>query len=144
MIDINNVMVLSYEGEQWKQIPDFPNYLISNMGRIYSGRLNRIDKGTYNEKGYHVIDLSYEKKRKKCRYCRLVAQAFCKGYSAEMEIHHCNLCRSDDRADNLLPVTHEQHKAIHEAIDRFLNDLLETIACYKALSNKDESEVTAA
>lgn len=139
-------MNISLEGEQWKQIPDFPNYLISNLGRIYGGRFNRIDYGSYNEKGYHVIELYSEKypKGKKLRFCRLVAQAFCKGYSDDKEVHHCNLYRADDRADNLICVTSAEHDAIHKAVDRFIIDLLDTIISYKSITNEGESEVTAA
>lgn len=142
-------IIQNYEGEHWKQIPDYPKYFVSNMGRIYNAEKEHIVNGTYNEKGYHVVELRNEqtpkgKHGKPARVARLVAESFCKGYSDDIEVHHCNLCRSDDRAENLICVTPKQHKAIHEAIDRFLNDLLETIACYKAMSNEDESEVTAA
>ena len=147
MININNVIALSLDGEQWKQIPNCPNYLVSNMGRVYSGNKNRIKDGSYTESGYHVVELRSKflpNGRKNFRVSRLVAAAFCKGYSEGKEVHHCNLCRFDDRADNLICVTPEQHRAIHEALDCFLNDLLDAVACYKAISNEDESEVSAA
>lgn len=148
MININNVITLSCEGEQWVQIPDYPYYFVSNMGRVYNAEKDHFVNGTFNEKGYHIVEFRNEqtpkgKHGKPARVARLVAAAFCKGYSRDKEIHHCNLCRSDDRAENLLPVTHEQHIAIHCAIDRFIKDLLETIACYKAITNSIESEVAA-
>ncbi|WP_295071277.1 NUMOD4 domain-containing protein [Ruminococcus sp.] len=143
MLDIKNVAAISLDGEQWKTIPCFPNYLISNMGRVYGGRYNRIVNGSYNEKGYRIIELYSDKfpKGKKFRICRLVAEAFCKGCTPQMEIHHCNLCPCDDRAINLLPVTHEQHVAIHKAIDRLLSELLDMISHYKVTDS--ESEVAA-
>ena len=114
MIDIKKVVALSYEGEEWKQIPDFPNYLISNFGRLYGGRFNRINNGEVNKKGYRIYELYSDAfpNGKKLRACRLVAEAFCKGYAPDMEVHHCNFNKLDDNACNLMWVTHEQHVAI--------------------------------
>ena len=130
MIDINNVMALSYEGEQWKQIPDFPNYLISNMGRLYSGRLNRINNGEINQSGYKIYELYSDAfpHGKRMRACRLVAEAFCKGYAPNTEVHHCNFNKLDDNAYNLMWVTHDQHVAIHDALKRYNKYLLFLIA----------------
>lgn len=136
-MDINKVMTITQNGESWQTIPDFPNYLISNMGRLYSGRFNRVIQGELTPKGYKLYELYSDKhpKGKKFRACRLVAAAFCKDYSEDKEIHHCNLCRSDDRADNLMCVTPNEHDAIHKAIKRFIN---------ANVINSDESEVAAA
>lgn len=130
MININNVFTLSFEGEEWKQIPDFPNYLISNTGRLYSGRFNRVIHGELTPKGYRLFELYSDKypKGKKFRACRLVARAFCKGYAPNMEVHHCNFNRLDDNAYNLMWVTHEQHVAIHDALKRYNKYLLFLIA----------------
>lgn len=138
MIDIKKVVALSYEGEEWKQIPDFPNYMISNMGRLYSGRLNRINKGEINQSGYKIYELYSDAypHGKRMRACRLVAEAFCKGYAPNMEVHHCNFNKLDDTALNLMCVTHDQHVAIHNALKRYNKYLLFLIAAA-------ESEVAA-
>lgn len=138
MINISILNTITIDGEVWKQIPDFPNYMISNMGRLYSGRFNRINNGEINKRGYRIFELYSDNypKGKKFRACRLVAQAFCKGYAPHMEVHHCNFNKLDDNALNLMCVTHEQHVAIHDALKRYNKYLLFLIAAA-------ESEVAA-
>lgn len=139
MIDFNNVAALSLEGEKWAQIPNCPNYLVSNMGRVYSGNKKRVKDGSYTESGYHIVELRSEylpNGRKKFRISRLVAEAFCKGYSDDIEVHHCNFNKLDDTALNLMCVTHDQHVAIHNALKRYNKYLLFLIAAA-------ESEVAA-
>lgn len=116
MQTLNNI---TQEGEQWIQIPDFPNYLVSNAGRVYTGNANCILKGSLNEKGYRFIKLYSDKypNGKNMRVSHLVAMAFCKGYAPNKHVHHVNRNRSDDRAVNLIPVTPEEHRAIHAVYD---------------------------
>lgn len=138
MINISILNAITIDGEVWKQIPDFPNYMISNMGRLYSGRLNRINKGEINQSGYKIYELYSDAypHGKRMRACRLVAEAFCKGYAPNMEVHHCNFNKLDDNAHNLMWVTHDQHAAIHDALKRYNKYLLFLIAT-------SESEVSA-
>lgn len=127
MIEISLLNQITLEGEVWKQIPDYPNYLISNLGRVYGGTQNRIDNGSLNDKGYRMIDLYNDNGRKRVRISHLVAAAFCKGYEAKKHIHHINRKRNDDRAINLLPCTPAEHRAIH-AIYNILFDNADLLA----------------
>lgn len=119
MIKTQNLRAVTQEGEQWIQIPDFPNYLVSNAGRVYSGNDNTILKGEWSEKGYHYVRLYSDKCRngKKIKVSHLVAMVFCKGYATNKHIHHINRNRGDDRAVNLIPLTPEEHRAIHVVYD---------------------------
>ncbi|MBO4534126.1 MAG: HNH endonuclease [Treponema sp.] len=121
MIKITILNSVTLSGEVWRQIPNYPNYLISNMGRLYSGFDNQIRKGSY-KKGYHIYELFNEQNKgkrhgKRIRAARLVAAAFCKNYAKDKHIHHINRNRTDDRAINLLPVTAAEHRAIHVLYD---------------------------
>ena len=113
MINISILNTITIDGEVWKQIPDFPNYLVSNLGRIYSGYKNRIDDGSKNEKGYRIIELRENGHRQKYRISHIVAQSFCNRYADDKHVHHLNRKRDDDRAVNLYPCTDSEHRAIH-------------------------------
>lgn len=115
MIKTQNLRAVTQEGEQWVQIPDFPNYLVSNAGRVYSGNDNNILKGEWSEKEYHYVRLYSDKCRngKKIKVSHLVAMVFCDRFKNGMEVHHINCNNADDRAVNLLPVTKLEHILIH-------------------------------
>ncbi len=144
-MNLIDLLKITQEGEQWGQVKDFQNYFVSSYGRVYGASKKHIEKGEYSKSGYrHVKLYSAEYPNgKRIKVARLVAAAFCDGYSDEKEIHHCNLCPSDDSASNLLPVTHEQHIAIHKAINRFILALCDMVQEYEKTTN-DESEVAAA
>ena len=143
-MSITELLKITQEGEQWEQVKDFPNYYVSSHGRVYGTSKNRIEKGEYSKRGYrHVKLYSAEYPNgKRIKVARLVAAAFCGGYSDDKEIHHCDLDVHNDSASNLLPVTHEQHVAIHMAINRFILALCDMVQAHK--TTDDESEVAAA
>ena len=104
--------------EEWKEIEDFPRYLISNKGRIKSivrkGKPIILRQAT-TEKGYKTVRL-YNKKYPKGinkRVHRLVAAAFLQDFSADKEIHHANGNRSQNEAENLQCLTRFQHIEQH-------------------------------
>lgn len=123
MIDFTKVKEISLENEKWKQIPKYPNYLVSNMGRVYSGYANKIDNGTKNKKGYRIIELHENKQKQKYKFSHLVAMAFCKNYADGKHVHHVNRKRDDDRAVNLFPCTPSEHRAIHAIYTLLANNI---------------------
>jgi len=64
--------------EEWKQIEDYPNYEVSNLGSVRRDRSNgkTIFTGTLETDGYIRIGLSKDGKCKKFKMHRLVAVAF--------------------------------------------------------------------
>lgn len=46
--------------EVWETIPEFPNYRISNMGRVYSDLRDHIMKSTKNNWGHMKVNLASE------------------------------------------------------------------------------------
>lgn len=127
-MEISNLMAITYYGEQWEQIPNYPKYYVSSEGRIYSEYEHNIIKGSYNKKGYHIFELFNDETPKgkhgdRIRLSHLVAAAFCKNYTKDKYVHHINRNRGDDRAINLLAVTREQHNAIHALYDRLFDNI---------------------
>ena len=110
--------------EIWKQIKDFPDYDVSNLGRVRSRRRSRITFLSFyeTEAGYLVVYLLPKKvegqlsKRKKVKVHRLVCEYFCKDFSDEKEVHHKNFIRFDNRADNLIALSKQEHRKLHTQI----------------------------
>ena len=67
---------LNINDEDWKEIEEFPNYMISRFGQIYSKRVNHILQPLNNIDGYICYALMKNKKRKNVNVNRLVAKAF--------------------------------------------------------------------
>ena len=65
------------EEEVWQVIEDFPNYEVSNQGRIYNLRLRRMMSTSINNHGYVKITLAANRGDRHDRsVALLVAQAF--------------------------------------------------------------------
>ena len=89
--------------ENWKQIDDYPCYMISNLGRIKSLKFNKekILKGGIDTRGYHHVPLRNEKGRKGLLTHRLVAKAFVLNLKNTECVNHLNGIKTDNRAENL-------------------------------------------
>ena len=63
-------------GEEWRFTPEYPNYMVSNYGRVYSYYHQKIIKPFCNTGGYLTLTLTVAKKLKRVKLSRLVAMAF--------------------------------------------------------------------
>ena len=86
--------------EIWKTIKDYPNYQISNLGRIKNNH-NRILKDRIDKYGYKVIGLYKEGKMKNLFIHRLVASAFISNLDNLPQVNHINENKLDNRVENL-------------------------------------------
>ena len=116
MLNVSNLMNITRKGEEWREIPGYPTYLVSNYGRVYGTVQNIIEKGEWTYNGYHRVPLSTDGKAEKKRVGHLVAMAFM-DYHPNKRIHHINKNRGDDRLDNLIQCTDEEHGTIHDLYD---------------------------
>lgn len=89
--------------EVWKPIVDYPNYEVSNLGRVKSFFLNteKILKSTKNTNGYLQVGLYKEGKIKYFRVHRLVAQAFLPNPNNLPQVNHRNEDKTDNRVENI-------------------------------------------
>lgn len=106
--------------EEWRIVADFPQYMVSNLGRVKSlpreakGSVKykiseKILKTTVNNKGYEWVNL-YDGPRKKSVYVhRLVAEAFIPNPEDKPCIDHVDTNPLNNRVDNLHWVTQKEN-----------------------------------
>jgi hypothetical protein len=98
--------------EEWREIKDYPNYLVSNLGNIkylvcrYSKqRINGFGLGKKNE--YQRVWLRKSGTKKRVPVHRLVLEAFVG--PSKLFVNHKNGIRSDNRLENLEYVTSREN-----------------------------------
>lgn len=89
--------------ETWSEIRDFPNYIVSNQGRVQNRTTQRLVMPTQNSNGVVIVGLMYDRKQYKRSLALLVATEFVpqpQRESFDTPIH-LNGDRADNCADNL-------------------------------------------
>jgi len=90
--------------ETWKGIPGFPNYRVSDLGKVWSLKTNRFLKpgGTGRNGKYQFVVLMNNGKRNNRLVHRLVAAAFCDGFDEDKnEVNHVDENPANNAASNL-------------------------------------------
>lgn len=98
--------------EEWKEIKDYPDYKISNLGRVMSLKSNIIltpRKG--KKKNYHTVAFyrSDRDKPKSMRVHRLVAIYFLENPNNHPQVNHIDGNKQNNRVDNLEWCTNKQN-----------------------------------
>ena len=109
--------------EEWRTIKDFPDYEVSNMGRIrskdryrpYAHGL-RLVKGqplktrpNAKRNGYVYVQLCDKSKHYACKLHRLVAEAFIPNPEGKPQVNHIDCDVTNNRVDNLEWVTAKEN-----------------------------------
>lgn len=115
----------SEQGEVWKEIKGYEDYFISNHGRILSLKLGgyKLLQPFIIDGGYLGIDLRQSGTRHIYRVHRLVAEAFLDNPDNKRFCHHKDRDRKNNRADNLLWVSQEEHDKIHKELEAADGDI---------------------
>lgn len=98
--------------EIWKEIKDYPNYQISNLGRVkalkFYSNLHKqyydrelILKEKTNRFGYKFVDLSNKFGRKNKMIHRLVAETFIDNKNNYKEVNHIDGNKNNNKVENL-------------------------------------------
>lgn len=90
--------------EIWKDIPDYPNYQVSDTGQVRNIKSGRILKPTL-AKGYPRVVLSVNNVCTPKTVHRLVAEAFHGGIQEDLQVNHIDGDKTNNNADNLEWVT---------------------------------------
>ena len=87
--------------ERWVVIDEFPNYEVSDHGRIRNSKTGRILRTSVTYKGYEIVTLTRGGTQRTVKVHKLVADAFCEKYYDDMDATHLDGNRLNNRADNL-------------------------------------------
>jgi len=95
-----------YEDEEWRPIDGYPNYAISDCGRVMSIRRQCLMLPRYNRvTGYMYAFLWHEGVRKQYSIHRLVALAFLGSPSEKLDVNHLDGDKTNNEVWNLEWVT---------------------------------------
>lgn len=104
--------------EIWKDITEYPNYQVSNLGRVRNIKTHRILQPNYTKDGYQFVGLCKDGTQKYYRINRLVAEAFIpipqtyldKGYSKEtLQADHIDEDKQNNFSTNLQWLTNKEN-----------------------------------
>jgi len=95
------------EQETWRAISGFEDYMVSDQGRVYSYKRNKIMSGSKDNDGYLHVSLRKNGKQKSPTIHSLVAKHFIPNPKGYPEVHHKNADKRDNRAENLEWVNHQ-------------------------------------
>ena len=101
--------------EWWLQLKDFPDYDVSNEGRIRNRRSGRILKPQQNDRGYEQISIRKNNKYHNQRVHRLVADTFFDGDHEGYDVNHIDGNKRNNHISNLEFCTRQEN--IRHAFD---------------------------
>lgn len=89
------------EFESWVAVPDFPNYEVSNQGRVRNCHTMQLKNLRPTPRGYARVNLRRDGKIYSFFVHRLVARAFIGPVPTGMQVRHGPSGKADNRAVNL-------------------------------------------
>lgn len=94
-----------YNREIWKKVSEFPNYSVSNQGRVRHDKRNHMRKIFIDKDGYEIVSLQKNGKPITRRVHKLVALAFVPNPLNKPCVDHIDTNKLNNNADNLRWVT---------------------------------------
>lgn len=85
--------------EEWSDIPGFPNYAVSDYGRVLNTKRNYLLKNTLYSNGYLYVSLG--RLGKNTSVHRLVAQMFIQSDLEDLEVNHLDGNKLNNHVSNL-------------------------------------------
>lgn len=104
-------------GEKWAVAVGYQYYMVSNYGRVYSLKQNKILK--YNDISTNYLEVKLKRNDGRFEHVkvhRLVAKMFIENPQNKPIVHHIDCNNQNNKADNLMWVTAEEHIEIHRQL----------------------------
>lgn len=102
--------MLINDEEIWKSIKDFPNYEVSNLGRVRNKNTNNILKPALDKTtGYLKVNLWNNGTEKMHTIHRLVANAFIPNPEMKRVVNHLDCIKTNNRVENLVWATDSEN-----------------------------------
>lgn len=89
----------------WKDIPDFPDYAVSDDGEVLSKRRNRLLSPAIDRYGYQKVTLCKNGRNHYFTVHRLVAMVFVPNTKGGNQVNHIDENKMNNKASNLEWVT---------------------------------------
>ena len=107
--------------ETWKQIPDMPNYEVSDQGRIRSNKTKKVMRSSITNWGYCRVTVSIGGKSKLLLVHRAVAKAFIPNPdpATKIQVNHIDCDKTNNKVENLewvTPVENMAHAYAHDLV----------------------------
>ena len=115
--------------EEWVTIKKFPNYEVSNMGRVRNAKTKYIRKDR-DLKGYRQIGFKIKSKIKLCLVHRLVLENFKPCDNMEnLEVNHLDENKSNNKLENLEWCTRQENVNYGTARKRAIKKTSKKVKC---------------
>lgn len=149
MIDLDKLEQITEPGENWKTLVDESrnkneDFAISNYGRVYSAKENRIVKQYTNKStgyNYFFLDGYNSRTNRTMNVHRAVALTWLVYPTNAQDdffvVDHINEIKTDNRANNLQWITQQENVTRATAIKRRVETLKKTVETRKLLKEKD-------
>ena len=95
---------------EWREIKNFPNYLVSNNGSIFSKKYNKIMSPKVRKYGYREVCLTNEDGPKFKTVHRLVYENFALDWNPNLQIDHIDRNTNNNCIGNLRMATQQQQQ----------------------------------
>lgn len=96
--------------EEWRQITDYPNYQVSNLGRVKNQTTQKVHTPAIRN-GYHAVSLPNEIGNKMMQVHRLVSMAFLPNPENKLTVNHKDHDKLNNHLDNLEWATMSEQNA---------------------------------
>lgn len=104
-------------GEQWRVATGYAYYMVSNYGRVYSLKQDKILRYDVVTRDYLEVKLKRNDGRfEHVKVHRLVAAIFIDNPENKPIVHHIDCNQQNNKADNLMWVTADEHKELHRRL----------------------------